>query len=112
MHIQFNSDSSVMGTENVAARIEEQLRQRLARFADRLTRLEVHVSDANGRKGGDDDSGCTIEARPRSGDPVSVSARAGDIDSAARQAGSKLVTLLDRRFGKAARHAPSPDKAL
>ena len=105
MEFQFNTDSSVMGTENVAERIETQLRQKLGRFEERLTRLEVHVTDSNARKGGGDDKSCRIEARPRGGDPVSVTAHAGDVDAAAREAGSKMATLLERHFGKADRHA-------
>lgn len=101
MEIQFNTDSSVMGTENVAARIEAQLRRKLGRFEERLTRLEVHVSDSNARKGGGDDKRCTIEARPRGAEPVTVTAEAGDVDAAARQAGAKMVSLLDSQFGKA-----------
>ncbi|NNC60066.1 MAG: HPF/RaiA family ribosome-associated protein, partial [Erythrobacter sp.] len=55
MQVQFNSDSSVMGTVNVAERIENQVRQKLARFEERLSRLEIHVRDENGPKGGADD---------------------------------------------------------
>ncbi len=103
MEIQFNTNSSVMGTENVAERIEAQLRNRLGRFEDRLTRLEVHVRDDNANKGGVDKS-CTIEARPRGGNPVSVTAQASDVDGAAREAGAKMASLLDSQFGKADRH--------
>ena len=104
MDFQFNTDSSVMGTENVAERIEAQLRQKLGRFEERLTRLEVHVTDDNADKGGAADKSCRIEARPRGGEPVSVTGHAGDVDGAARQAGSKMASLLDSRFGKAGRH--------
>ncbi len=114
MQVQFNSDSSVMGTENVAERIEAQLRHRLARFEDRLTRLEVHVSDENARKGGDTDKHCTIEARIRGDKPMGVTGKAGDVDAAARIAGNKLAERLSRYFGKAEKHKhePSPDKVL
>ncbi|MCA1748854.1 MAG: HPF/RaiA family ribosome-associated protein [Parasphingopyxis sp.] len=105
MDFQFNTDSSVTGTENVAERIEAQLRNKLGRFEPRLTRIEVHVTDSNARKGGGDDKICKIEARPRGGEPVSVTAQAGDVAAAARQAGSKMVSLLDSHFGKADRHA-------
>jgi hypothetical protein len=105
MEIQFNSDNTISGTENVAERIEAQLRERLGRFEDRLTRLEVHIGDTNGPKGGGEDIRCTIEARPRGGAPVSTSAQAGEVDAAARQASAKMVTLLERQFGKADRHA-------
>ena len=114
MQFQFNSDSSVMGTENVAERIEEAVRTKLARFEDRLTRLEVHVSDENGAKGGGDDKTCMIEARPRGGKPLSVTAHGSKVDDAARKAGNTLSERLERHFGKSEkhRHEPRPDKAI
>lgn len=114
MQFQFNSDSSVMGTANVAERIEASVRQKLARFEDRLTRLEVHVSDENARKGGADDKTCTIEARPRGGKPIGVSAQAEKVDDAARKAATTLAQRLQRHFGKESKHKhdPRPDKVL
>jgi ribosome-associated translation inhibitor RaiA len=114
MQFQFNTDSSVMGTQEVATRIEAQVRQRLERFADRLTRIEVHVTDVNGRKHGADDKHCTIEARPRGGRPIGVTGKAADVDAAARIAASTMAERLERIFGKAARHRhdPSPDKQI
>lgn len=106
MRFQFNSDNTISGTDQVAERIETQIRERLGRFEDRLTRIEVHVGDSNGPKGGGNDIGCRIEVRPRSGDPVSTSAQAGDVDAAARQASAKMVSLLDSHFGKAGRRQP------
>ncbi|MCR9179384.1 HPF/RaiA family ribosome-associated protein [Erythrobacter sanguineus] len=114
MQFQFNTDSSVMGTENVAERIEQQVRHRLARFEERLTRIEVHVTDVNGRKHGGDDKHCTIEARPRGGRPISVTGKAAEVDAAARIAANTMAERLERVFGKAERHRhdPSPDKAI
>ncbi|WP_338447404.1 HPF/RaiA family ribosome-associated protein [Pelagerythrobacter marensis] len=114
MQVQFNSDSSVMGTENVAERIEAQVREKLARFADRLTRLEIHVRDENGSKGGTDDKACTIEARPRGGRAIGVTEHADKVDAAARKAASTLAQRLERHFGKEAKHShdPRPEKAL
>jgi ribosome-associated translation inhibitor RaiA len=111
---QFNTDSSVMGTQNVAERIEAQVRKRLERFADRLTRIEVHVSDVNGRKHGADDKHCTIEARPRGSRPIGVTGKASDVDAAARIAANTMAERLERVLGKAQRHRhdPSPDKTI
>jgi len=113
MQVQFNSDSSVMGTENVATRIEASVREKIARFEDRLTRLEIHVRDENGTKGGADDKACTIEARPSGGKPIGVTAHASQVDDAARKAASTLAQRLERHFGKGDRHRhdPRPDKA-
>lgn len=114
MQVQFNSDSSVMGTENVAERIEANVRSKLARFEDRLTRIEIHVRDENGAKGGGDDKACTIEARPRSGKPIGVTEHASKVDDAARKAVNTLAQRLERTFGKEQRHAhdPRPEKIL
>lgn len=114
MQFQFNTDGSVMGTDEVTTRIEAQVRQRLERFADRVTRLEVHVSDVNGRKHGADDKHCTIEARPRGGRPIGVTGKAADVDAAARIAANTMAERLERIFGKAERHRrdPSPDKQI
>lgn len=114
MQFQFNTDSSVMGTEDVATRIETHVRHRLARFEDRLTRIEVHVTDVNGRKHGADDKHCMIEARPRGGKPISVTGKAADVDAAARIAAGTMAERLERVFGKAERrrHDTPPDKVI
>ncbi|MDG5746706.1 HPF/RaiA family ribosome-associated protein [Qipengyuania sp. XHP0207] len=114
MQVQFNSDSSVMGTENVAERIEAAVREKLARFEGRLTRVEIHVRDENGAKHGADDKACTIEARPRGGKPIGVTAKASKVDDAARMAANTLAQRLERNFGKEAKHShdPRPDKVM
>lgn len=114
MQFQFNTDSSVMGTNNVATRIEDMVREKLARFGERLTRIEVHVTDVNGSKHGADDKHCTIEARPRGGRPIGVTGRADKVDAAARRAANILAQRLERQFGKGERHKHDarPDKVM
>ena len=114
MQFQFNSDSSVMGTENVAERIEAAVRQKLARFEERLTRVEVHVSDENAAKGGADDKTCMIEARPRGGKPIGVTEHASKVDDAARKAANTMAQRLERHFGKGDKHKHDarPDKVM
>ena len=114
MQVQFNSDSSVMGTANVAERIEASVRGKLSRFEDRLTRLEIHVHDENAHKHGHDDKACTIEARPRGGKPIGVTEGASTVDDAARKAAGTLAQRLTRHFGKQNRHGhdPRPDKVM
>ena len=114
MQVQFNSDHTVMGTENVAERIEANVREKLARFEDRLTRLEIHVRDVNGTKHGADDKHCTIEARPKGGKPIGVTEAAAKVDDAARKAAGTLAQRLERHFGKQAKHGhdPRPEKVM
>ena len=100
MQFQFNTDNHISGTATLSSRVEGQLRDRLDRFTDRLTRLEVHVSDENGAKSHGEDINCRVEARIQGDRPLSASARADSIDAAASQAGNKMAKMLERHFGK------------
>ena len=55
MQIQLNTDDHVQGADSLAAWAERELKDKLARFRDHITRVEVHLSDLNAsRVGGDD----------------------------------------------------------
>lgn len=100
MDVQINTANNVAGREALTQQLEETVRTRLSRFSDRLTRVEVHVGDENGDRGGGDDKRCVIEVRPAGRDPISVTEQAGSIDQAAAGALSKVATALERDFGK------------
>lgn len=100
MQIQLNTDNHLDGSEALAGRIEDDLRSTLARFAERITRIEVHLSDLNADKSGGDDKRCVIEARIAGRQPTSVSAQAPSVGQAIDAAADKLVRALDTTFGK------------
>ena len=50
MDIQFNTDSSVEGKHALEVYMTETISEALARFSDKITRIEVHVSNENGEK--------------------------------------------------------------
>ncbi len=104
MLIQFNTDNRITGDESLAAQAEDIIASRLSRFSARLSRVEVHLADVNGPKGGNDDIVCTIEARPEGGKPVTVKGNSGQVDSALRDAADKMQALLDTHFGKLRTH--------
>lgn len=100
MQIQINTDNNLPGSKALAERTERELRSALERFAERITRLEVHLSDVNSDKGGENDKRCLIEARPAGRQPLSVSAQAPSIGLAISGASDKLMQALDTLFGK------------
>ena len=100
MEIQFNSDNRTDGDTAVADRVSALVEGRLSRVADRLTRVEVHVGDVNGPRGGANDKRCTIEARPAGMGPVSATAHHSSIDAAAASAADKVVAAIERQIGK------------
>lgn len=102
MFIQIHTDNHVETDNERDSRLEEQIRQRLARFEERITDVEVHVSDMNSARGGGADLRCTLEARVNGVPPVAVSDHGTNVDRAILGATKKAVRALDHQLGKLA----------
>jgi ribosome-associated translation inhibitor RaiA len=92
------------GSEALTAQVSATLTQALARFDGHITRLEVHLSDANGGKTGPHDQRCMLEARLEGRQPVAVTDHAATLQQAVHGAGQKLAHLLDSSFGRLHSH--------
>jgi ribosome-associated translation inhibitor RaiA len=100
MLIRFNTDESVDGSEGLGRHAEELTRQALQRFADRITRVEIHVSDVNGSKSGALDKRCLMEARMAGRRPIAVREHSATVHQAIEQAARKMSRRLDSTLGK------------
>ncbi|MFN7165104.1 MAG: HPF/RaiA family ribosome-associated protein [Hyphomonas sp.] len=100
MIVQVNTGNNIEGSATMAESLEALTRDRLSRFEDKLTRVEIHVTDENGPRAGGDDKQCVIEVRPTGLDPVKVTENAGSIHQATVGALGKMVSALDRTYGK------------
>ena len=100
MQVQVNTDNHIEGRQALSDRAEAVVGAALERFADRVTRVEVHLGDENSRKGGEDDKKCVLEARPGGMQPLVVSHHAATIDQALDGATEKLERLLESTFDK------------
>ena len=100
LFIQIHADNQVPSDNERDTRLEEQIRQRLARFEGRITDVEVHVSDINGPRGGNADMRCTMEARVNGLPPVAAIDEGNTFDRAVIGAAKKVVRALDHQLGK------------
>jgi len=100
MQIQVNTDDSVKGREALVTQVEAAVEAALERFSSQLTRVEVHLSDVNAGRGGNEDKRCMMEARPAGQQPVAVTHNAATLEEAYEGAVGKLQNLLQSRFGK------------
>lgn len=100
MKVQVNSDNSVAVDNEVWQKVEADVNHVLKRFDDRITRVEVHLSDVDGERSGGQDKRCLMEARPAGHDPVVASNQAATVDEAVRGAAQKMRTLLSSLFGR------------
>ncbi len=100
MKIQINTDNTVEGHDELTRETEAIVDRGLARFGDRITRVEVHLSDVDGLKHGIDGKRCLLEARLAGLQPLAVSHQADTLHSAITGATKKLVKTLDRTLGR------------
>jgi len=100
MKIQLNSDAHIDGNEALAAQVGATVEQALERFSEHITRLEVHLSDENAGKSGQQDQRCVLEARLEGRQPVAVTDQAATSEQAVQGAAQKLARLLDSTLGR------------
>jgi len=100
MQIIVNTDSNIDGTERVSGALETIVEDSLSRYGERLTRVEVHLSDGSAGRSSTDDIKCSLEARPAGGTPVIVTENADSVDAALTGALHKMKSLLETHFGK------------
>ena len=77
MTIQLNAGKDLNIQEAFGEKLEDMLTEELSRFSEHITRLEVHLSDENGIKDGQNDKRCLLEARLEGRQPIAVTANGG-----------------------------------
>lgn len=102
MQIQINSDHHVAASPDLAGRVRSLVLDTLERYSDRITRVEVHLNDLNGMKGGGNDKRCLMEARLAGLGPVDVEHEADSLQLAIDGAMEKLERALEHRLGRIA----------
>ena len=104
MKIEVNTDRHIESSERLIAYCKSTLEAEFDRFSDYITRLDVHFSDENGTKGGDDDKRCLIETKLKGLSPVTTSNSASNIDDALSGAIDKMSSVLDSTISKQRGH--------
>jgi ribosome-associated translation inhibitor RaiA len=104
MKIQFNTDKTIDGDERHEAFFTTQISEALSRYQSHITRIEVHLSDENGKKAGLKDMRCLLEARLEGRQPIAVSDQADTVEQAVSGAIDKIKTALETTLGRIQNH--------
>ncbi len=100
MRIQVNSDKNIGTDIRMIAFVEGEVNRFMKRFARRLTRVEVHLSDVNSHKFGTHDKRCRVEVRPAGHRPLTASNGAANVEQAVVGALTKMRNSLETVFGR------------
>lgn len=104
MQIQINTDKNIEGREDLGVHVKRVVERALTRVNDRLTRIEVHLSDQNGDKSGQNDKRCTMEARIAGHRPIAVAHTAPTLNYAIDGAADKLKRSIESNLEKQQNH--------
>ncbi|WP_159023784.1 HPF/RaiA family ribosome-associated protein [Formosa sp. L2A11] len=104
MIIQLNTDKNIAGDERLESYLNTIIKEELSNFSDNITRIEVHLSDENSLKNGENDKRCMIEARLENRKPIAVTSNANTIEAAVNNALEKLKASLETIEGRLKNH--------
>lgn len=94
MQIQINTDKNIDGNERLVSFYTSELEKELARFDDKITRVEVHFGDENSEKFSKNDKRCLIEVRIVKKEPLAVTEYADTIEKAFYGTITKIKKVL------------------
>ena len=100
MKIQINTDNHIAGHEALSQQAEATVASALGHLAEHITRVEVHLSDENGKKTGGRDKRCMMEARLEGHQPIAVTDESDSLDEAIAGAADKLKRSLDHTLSR------------
>ncbi len=100
MQIDVSTDSHIDGREKLTRYVQGHVETALERFSARITRVEVHLSDASGNKEGREDTKCVMEVRIGGRPPVAVKSQESNVDQAITAATHKLKHLVESTLGR------------
>ena len=95
MQVHVNTDHHIAGHEPLANFIRGTVQHALSHVSDHITRVDVHLSDENGKKHGPDDKRCVMEARLEHHQSIAVTQHATTVDQAVDGAADKLARLIE-----------------
>jgi ribosome-associated translation inhibitor RaiA len=99
MQIQVHAGRNLHGGESLLERVQQMVESSITQHADRITRIEVHLSDENSVKGGNDKR-CVLEARLTGLDPIAVTHQAESVALAVEGAAEKLGRAIGHTLGR------------
>ncbi len=100
MNIQINTGHNIKGNEELIAKFSSTIKEALSRMSDHITSVQVHLSDQDGVKKGNNDKRCKLEARLEGRQPIIVTENAATLNQALDGAIDKLISMIESILGR------------
>ncbi|SFQ70311.1 Sigma 54 modulation protein / S30EA ribosomal protein [Flavobacterium akiainvivens] len=105
MQVTIHTDNHIENSDRRETYFNEVINQKLKRFDDFITALEVHVTDENSKdRTGNADIRCQIEARINGKSPLSATCHADTVEKAIGGCIEKIKHALEHTYDKMRSH--------
>jgi len=104
MTIQFNTDKTINGDERTTSYYTNLISEELSKYGSHITRIEVHVSDENGPKEGNNAIRCLMEVRLEGKQPTAVTNQSNSVMLAVSGAIQKMKAILESSLERNSKH--------
>lgn len=104
MQILFNTDKTISGDERTQAYYTAQIVEELKRYETLITRIDVHLSDENGKKEGLNDIICLLETKLEGKKTITVSCQTDTVELAVLGALEKLKRSIEKILDRSQDH--------
>ena len=94
MQVQVHADHAIRGAA-FTSQIEGIVESALNHHAERITRVDVHLADENGKRQVHEDKRCSVEARIGGHQPLAVTCHGESLEAAVGGALDKISRLID-----------------
>ncbi len=113
MQIQIRTGHNIEGDEALGNYVSNVIKDALSRFSDRITSVDVHLSNQNSeQQDGNDSLRCMIEARLEGHQPLAVTEQSATLYQAVDSAADKMTNLIDHTLGRLKHQANRTDPPL
>lgn len=100
MIIQLNTDKNIEGNARLEEYLNSVIEKDLSRFTNDITRIEVHLSDENASKKGEDDKHCKLEARIEKMQPIAVTGKGSTLEKSVSDSLKKMKTSIEKAIDR------------
>jgi hypothetical protein len=104
MQVQVDAASNIHGRDALVRHVEDRVRAAFDRFGDQITRIDVHLRDANAARPGGEDKRCLIEAHLAGRQPAVASHDAVTMGKALSGAVKRMGRVLDSALARSGDH--------
>jgi ribosome-associated translation inhibitor RaiA len=100
MQVNINTDKTIERHQGLDDHVHTVVVAAVGRFGEHISRIEVHLSDANSQKSADGGNRCLLEARVVGYQPIAVSDHAIHLHQAISGAADKLKRAIESALGR------------